>query len=79
MSQAADQLLKSALSLPEDEQLEFAAALVSAIDERRLRPFDDAWLAEAERRSAEYDAGAVQARPWSEVKERARQGGASRG
>ena len=79
MSHAADQLLKSALALPEDEQLEFAAALVSALDEKRLRPFDDAWLAEAERRSAEYDAGTVQARPWKEVKERARQGGAPRG
>ena len=74
MSHAADQLLKSALALPEDEQLQLAAALVSALDESRVCPFDDAWLAEAERRSAEYDAGIVQARPWSEVKERARQG-----
>jgi len=31
-----------------------------------------AWLAEAERRSAEFDTGAVNARPWREVKERAR-------
>jgi putative addiction module component (TIGR02574 family) len=74
MSHAADQLLKSALALPEDEQLEFAAALVSAIDERRVRPFDDSWLAEAERRSTEYDAGAAPAQSWQEVKERARQG-----
>jgi len=74
MSHAADELLKTALALPEDEQLAFAAALVSALDERRVRPFDDAWLAEAERRSAEFDAGAAPARPWQEVKERARQG-----
>ncbi|MCE9527407.1 MAG: addiction module protein [Planctomycetales bacterium] len=59
MSHAADELLKTALALSEDEQLAFAAALVSALDERRVRPFDDAWLAEAERRSAEFDAGAL--------------------
>ncbi|MFN0021882.1 MAG: addiction module protein [Pirellulaceae bacterium] len=79
MSQAADELLKTALALPEDEQLAFAAALVSVLDERRVRPFDDAWLAEAERRSMEYDAGAASARPWQEVKERARQGAKLRG
>ena len=30
------------------------------------------WIAEAQRRSAEYDAGRMSAAPWPEVRERAR-------
>lgn len=72
MTQAVHQLLESALALPDEEQLQLVAALLAAVDERGLRPFDDSWLAEIQRRSAEYDAGAVQPIPWAEVKERAR-------
>ena len=79
MSQAVQQLLRSALSLSDEDQLQLVAALLAAVDERGLRPFDDGWLAEIQRRSAEYDAGAVKPIPWSEVKERARQEGAVRG
>ena len=32
------------------------------------------WIAEAERRSVELDAGRMTASPWSEVRERARRG-----
>jgi putative addiction module component (TIGR02574 family) len=52
--------------------LQLVAALTAAVDERGLRPFDDSWLAEVTKRSAEYDAGTVQAIPWAEVKERTR-------
>jgi putative addiction module component (TIGR02574 family) len=69
MTQAAQQVLQSALSLSGEEQLELLAALLAAVDERGLRPFDDTWLAEIQRRSAEFDAGAVKPIPWSEVKE----------
>jgi putative addiction module component (TIGR02574 family) len=72
MSQDVEQLLQAALALPDEEQLKLVAALVSAVDERGLRPFDDSWLEEVRRRSAEYDAGSVQAIPWAEVKARAR-------
>jgi putative addiction module component (TIGR02574 family) len=72
MSQAVEQLLQAALALPDEEQLQFVAALLAAVEERGLRPFDDAWLMEIQRRSAEFDTGAVKPIPWSEVKEQAR-------
>jgi putative addiction module component (TIGR02574 family) len=73
MSQTVDQLLQAVLTLSDNEQLQFLAALAAAIEERGLRPFDDGWLGEIQRRSAEYDAGSVQLIPWWEVKECARQ------
>jgi len=72
MSQGVSQLLQAALALPEEEQLQLVAALLAAVDERGLRPFDDSWLEEIQRRSAEYDSGSVQPIPWTEVKEGAR-------
>ena len=79
MSQGVQQLLQAALALSDEEQLQLVAALVAAVDERGLRPFDDSWLEEIRRRSAEYDAGGVQPSPWAEVKERARRGSPGRG
>jgi hypothetical protein len=38
-----------------------------------MRPFDDAWLAEIQRRSAQIDAGTATLTPWPEVKRRVRQ------
>ena len=60
MQQNVDQLLEAALSLPDEEQLRLVSALTAAVEERGLRPFDDWWLGEIERRSAEYEAGGVQ-------------------
>jgi putative addiction module component (TIGR02574 family) len=75
MQQNVDQILAAALSLPDEEQLRLVSTLTAAVEERGLRPFDDWWLGKIERRSAEYEAGGVQAIPWSEVKERARRQG----
>jgi putative addiction module component (TIGR02574 family) len=66
MQQNVDQLLQAALSLPDEDQLRLVSALAAAVEERGLRPFEDWWLEEIQRRSAEYDAGTVQAIPWSE-------------
>jgi putative addiction module component (TIGR02574 family) len=79
MSQGVEQILEAALALPDDDQLQLVDALLAAVDERGLRPFDDSWLAEIQRRSAEFDAGTVKPIPWAEVKERARRETAPRG
>lgn len=79
MSASVDRLLQDALALPDEEQLRLLAALDAAVEERGLRPFDDSWLDEIQRRSAEFDAGAVKPIPWPEVKEQARREAASRG
>jgi len=73
MTPATEQLLQSALALPEDERLELAEALLAECDQALARPFDQAWLAEVHRRSAEIDAGTVSLSPWPEVKRRVRQ------
>jgi putative addiction module component (TIGR02574 family) len=68
MSQQVEQLLHAALALSDEDQLQLVAALTAAVEERGLRPFNDSWLAEIQRRSAAFDAGAVEPIPWSEVK-----------
>ena len=69
MNQAVEQLLQAALKLPDEDQLQLVSALTAAVEERGLRPFDDTWLEEIRRRSAEFDTGSVKAIPWAEVKE----------
>ena len=72
MNPRVEELLQAALALSRGEQLQLVDALLAAVNERGLRPFDDSWLAEIQRRSAEFDAGTVKPIPWAEVKERAR-------
>jgi putative addiction module component (TIGR02574 family) len=79
MSQGVQELFQAALALSDEEQLQLVAALVAAVDERGLRPVDEVWLAEVQRRSAEYDAGGIEPIPWAEVKERARREATGRG
>jgi putative addiction module component (TIGR02574 family) len=79
MSQGVEQLFQAAMALSDEEQLQLVAALIAAVDERGLRPFDDACLAEVQRRSMEFDAGGVQPTPWVSVKERARRESVGRG
>ena len=73
MNATAEQILQSALALPEDERVELAEALLAACDSQLARPFDDAWLAEVQRRSAEIDEGKATLTPWPEVKQRVRE------
>jgi putative addiction module component (TIGR02574 family) len=79
VTEATEQLLQSALALPEDERLDLVEALLAECDRALARPFDDAWLAEIQRRSAEIDAGTAILTLWPEVKRRVRQrlGGAA--
>jgi putative addiction module component (TIGR02574 family) len=67
-----EQLLQAALALPEDERLELVEAFLSSQGSSDKLPFDPAWLAEVERRSAEIDAGTVELAPWTVVRDRFR-------
>jgi putative addiction module component (TIGR02574 family) len=60
------------MALSEDERLQLIDALLAECDQA-AKPFDDAWLAEAQKRSAQIDAGAVVLTPWAEVKRRVRE------
>jgi putative addiction module component (TIGR02574 family) len=73
VTEATEQLLKTALALPDEERLALVEALLAECDRTLARPFDDAWLAEIQRRSAEIDAGTAALTPWPEVKRRVRE------
>jgi Putative addiction module component len=68
MTEAIDQVLQAALALSDADQRVLLAALEAAVVERRKLPFDESWLAEIKRRSAELDTGTVERIPWAEVK-----------
>ena len=61
------EVLETAQALPASAQVELIEALIASLDELRLEPLDQAWLAEIERRSAAYDAGLERTLPWSKV------------
>ncbi len=63
---AFDDVLEAARTLSVDDQIRLIDRLQESF------PPSDEWLAEVQRRSAEYDAGKVTASPWSEVRERVR-------
>ena len=74
MTQAAKDVLQAALALPAEDQAELLDELIVARDVALGNlPFDPAWLDEADRRLAEYDAGLAEMIPWEEVKRRARE------
>jgi len=68
-----DQILQAALTLPEEDRVQLVDTLIATLEPEDAAPLDDAWIAEIQRRSREYDSGTVTAIPWEEVKERARQ------
>jgi putative addiction module component (TIGR02574 family) len=72
MGPTAEQLLTSALTLPEAERLELAEALLAASEPPTPEPTGDAWLAELHHRSAQIDAGEAVLSSWPEVKQRVR-------
>lgn len=73
MSPVTERVLDAALALPEAERFELVEALLASQARSDELPFDPAWLSEIQRRSAELESGAVQAAPWSIVRERVRQ------
>jgi putative addiction module component (TIGR02574 family) len=72
MSPAAQQLLQAALTLPEEERLDLADALLASQDHASELPFHPDLLVEINRRSDEIDSGTVQTTPWTVVRERVR-------
>jgi putative addiction module component (TIGR02574 family) len=63
-----DSLLADAAQLPVDARIQLIDALWNTLPDDALPPLSDEWLAEINRRSAEYDAGLVQPIPWEQVR-----------
>lgn len=67
-----DTLEKEALRLPAEERARLARQLLSSLDELPPEDLDRLWLEEAQRRSAEIDAGEVTLVSAEEVDRKAR-------
>ena len=69
MSTAIQEILNTALRLPDKDRAELAASLIESLDQ----PFDSdaqtAWAEEIGRRLAEVDRGAVKPIPWDEARQ----------
>lgn len=63
-----ESLLANAAQLPVADRIQFIEALWDTVPEDSLPPLSDEWLAEIERRSAEYDSGSVATVPWEEIR-----------
>jgi putative addiction module component (TIGR02574 family) len=77
MATSRDEILRKALSLPEQDRADLIGALIDSLDVETEEGVEEAWRAEIERRAHELDSGAVQSIPWDVVK--ARLARASRG
>ena len=69
---AFEDVLGAARTLPTTDQLRLIDALWEALPPSEWASPSEEWIAEAQRRSAEYDAGRMSASPWPDVRARAR-------
>ena len=67
MNAQSQQLLQSALGLPENERAEIAASLIHSLDSEADEGVDEAWATEVQRRIEEIDNGQVKLVPWDDL------------
>jgi len=70
MSREASELLKRALSLPEEERAVLAGSLLDSLDASSDTDVELAWQQEVARRLDEFDQGKAKTIPWTEVRQR---------
>ena len=70
MSESADELLKRALQLDEQDRASIAGALIESLHRYAEAGTEDAWDAEIQRRVHEIETRAVETVAWSKVRER---------
>lgn len=61
-------LLADASHLPVADRIQLIEALWDTLPTDSLPPLSAEWLAEIQRRSAEYDSGLVQTTPWERIR-----------
>ena len=67
MNTHSQELLQSALCLPECDRAEIAASLIHSLDSQSDADVDVAWAEEIQRRIASIDNGEVKLVPWDDV------------
>jgi len=70
MATSRDEILRKALSLPEQDRADLIGALIESLDMDAEDGVEEAWRTEIERRAKELDSGSVQSIPWEVVKAR---------
>lgn len=70
---AFHEILDAARTLTASDRMRLVEALWQDASPADWLPPSDEWIAEAQRRSVEYDQGRMSAATWAEVRERARQ------
>lgn len=73
MNATMENLLNTALTLPDQDRLELVEALIASLQPEDRPPFDESWREVIQRRSAELRSGQVTPVPWAEVKRQARE------
>jgi putative addiction module component (TIGR02574 family) len=68
MSSQTQAFVDAALSLPEAERILLVEQLLESISPEQVEMSDGEFLAELERRSADFERGTADAIPWSELK-----------
>jgi putative addiction module component (TIGR02574 family) len=61
-------VLTDAIHLSIVDRIQLIEALWDTVPEGEIPPLTPEWLAEIERRSAEFDSGSIRTVPWSDVK-----------
>jgi len=67
----ARELLRQALTLPDEDRAELAASLIDSLDTTVDDNVEAAWQEEIARRLDEIQSGKVQGIPWEEVRRKA--------
>jgi len=67
MTTQSQEVLQSALALPETERAEIAASLIRSLDPETDEDMDAAWASEIQRRVEAIDRGEVRLIPWDDV------------
>ena len=70
MAASRDDILRTALTLPERDRADLIGALIDSLDAEVESGVEQAWHVEIERRARELESGAVQSIPWEVVKAR---------
>jgi putative addiction module component (TIGR02574 family) len=61
-------ILADASRLPVADRIQLIEAFCDTVPDDKLPPLTDEWLAEIQRRSAEFDSGVVKTVPWEQVR-----------
>jgi len=67
MDTESQQLLQSALALPDSDRAEIAASLIHSLDSNSDENIDEAWAQEIQQRMESIDKGQVKLVPWDDV------------